>query len=58
MQKSHSFYQLMKLIKEETNEEIKTKLMLIYYQLKFYKKLNHTQQKFLNAQAISTKSTR
>ena len=58
MQKSHSFYQLMKLIKEETNEEIKTKLMLIYYQLKFYKKLNRTQQEFLNAQAISTKSTR
>lgn len=58
MRKSDSFYQLMKLIKEETNEEIKTKLMLIYYQLKFYKKLNRTQQEFLNAQDISTKSTR
>lgn len=58
MRKSDSFYQLMQLIKNEKDTETKTKLMLIYYQLKFYKKLNRTQQEFLNAQAISTKSTR
>lgn len=58
MRKSDSFYQLMQLIKNEKDAETKTKLMLIYYQLKFYKKLNRTQQEFLNAQAISTKSTR